>query len=97
MKMDQTKLSRAISHALRHEPWLYELDLDDESWTSVEALLAALREADPAWAEVSRTTITEVIARSDKQRHEMVGDRIRALYGVLLANAQKSTLSEPGD
>lgn len=80
MKVDQTKLSRAISHALRHEPWLYELELDDEGWTSVEALVAALRQA-PEWAEVSRPTIAEVIAKSDKQRHEMVGDRIRALYG----------------
>jgi hypothetical protein len=26
MKMDQTKLSRAISHALRRESWLYELE-----------------------------------------------------------------------
>ena len=81
MKMDQTKLSRAISHALRHEPWLYELELDDDGWTSVEALVAALREAAPEWAEVSRSTIAEVIAKSDKQRHEMAGDRIRALYG----------------
>ncbi len=80
MKMDQTKLSRAISHALRHEPWLYELELDDEGWTSVEALIATLRQA-PEWAKVSRPAIVEVIAKSDKQRHEMVGDRIRALYG----------------
>lgn len=95
MKMDQTKLSRAISHALRHEPWLYELELDDEGWTSVEALLAALREADPAWAEVSRTTITEVIARSDKQRHEMVGDRIRALYGHSVSGKLRREASNP--
>jgi putative RNA 2'-phosphotransferase len=81
MKMGQTKLSRAISHALRHEPWLYELELDDDGWTSVEALVAALRQAAPEWAEVSRSTIAEVIAKSDKQRHEMAGDRIRALYG----------------
>jgi putative RNA 2'-phosphotransferase len=81
MKVEQTKLSRAISHALRHEPWLYELELDDEGWTSVEALVGALRQAAPEWAEVSRSTIAEVIAESDKHRHEMVGDRIRALYG----------------
>jgi len=81
MKMDQMKLSRAISHALRHEPWLYELELDDDGWTSVEALVAALRQAAPEWADVSRSTIAEVIAKSDKQRYEMAGDRIRALYG----------------
>ncbi|HZX88363.1 MAG TPA: RNA 2'-phosphotransferase [Reyranella sp.] len=36
-------LSRAVSHALRHEPWLYELELDEEGWTSVDALIAALQ------------------------------------------------------
>lgn len=81
MKVDQTKLSRAISHALRHEPWLYELELDDEGWTSVEALVTALHQAAPEWAAVSRAVIAEVIAKSDKQRHELAGDRIRALYG----------------
>jgi putative RNA 2'-phosphotransferase len=81
MRMDQTKLSRAISHALRHEPWLYELELDDEGWTSVEALVTALRQAAPEWAAVSRAALEEMIANSDKQRHEMVEDRIRALYG----------------
>ena len=33
---------RAISHALRHEAWLYELELDEEGWADVGALLAAV-------------------------------------------------------
>ncbi len=28
VKLDE--LSKVLSHALRHEPWLYELELDDE-------------------------------------------------------------------
>jgi hypothetical protein len=35
-------LSRAVSHALRHEPWLYELELDAEGWASVKSVLIAL-------------------------------------------------------
>jgi putative RNA 2'-phosphotransferase len=27
---DWTELNKAVSHALRHEPWLYKLELDDE-------------------------------------------------------------------
>lgn len=81
MSISRNELSRAISHALRHEPWLYELELDEEGWTPVEALVTALRQAGPEWAAVSRAAIAEVIAKSDKQRHELVGDRIRALYG----------------
>jgi putative RNA 2'-phosphotransferase len=47
-----TDLSRAVSHALRHEPWLYELELDDEGWTDVDALLRALAES-KKWTGVS--------------------------------------------
>lgn len=93
--MDHTKLSRAISHALRHEPWLYELELDDEGWASVEALMTALRQADPAWAELSHATLAEVIASSDKQRHELVGDRIRALYGHSVAGKLRREAANP--
>lgn len=90
--MDLTPLSRAVSHALRHEPWLYELELDDEGWVLVEALLAALRIEQPTWASLGRADLEEMIARSDKKRHELDGHRIRALYGH--STAQK-LLKEP--
>ncbi len=94
---NQNELSRAMSHALRHEPWLYEIELDEEGWASVEVLVTALRQANPAWTELSRATLAEVIASSDKQRHEMVGERIRALYGHSVAGklAQQAAVPPP--
>lgn len=92
---NRNDLSRAVSHALRHEPWLYEIELDDEGWTSVEALMAALRQADTAWTELSRATLAEMIASSDKRRHEMVGDRIRALYGHSVAGKLRRQAAAP--
>jgi putative RNA 2'-phosphotransferase len=62
-----------MSHALRHEPWLYELELDEEGWTPVADLLAALG--------VSRERLEDVVRDSPKQRFELAGDRIRARYG----------------
>lgn len=44
-----TELSRVVSHALRHEPWLYELGLDDEGSVPIEQLLFAVRRLDPKW------------------------------------------------
>ncbi len=75
------ELSKAISHALRHEPWLYELELDDEGWADLDILLAALRERGDEWQEVSRDDVEQMIALSAKHRHEIEEDRIRALYG----------------
>ena len=80
MDRDLVGLSRTISHALRHEPWLYELELDDEGWVSVDDLLGALRDA-RAWRAVSRANLERIIAESDKRRFELRGGKIRALYG----------------
>jgi putative RNA 2'-phosphotransferase len=41
--IDHERLSRVVSHALRHEPWLYELELDEEGWADIDSVLAALR------------------------------------------------------
>ncbi|WP_189534180.1 RNA 2'-phosphotransferase [Paludibacterium paludis] len=48
--LDYAFLSRTASHALRHEPWLYELELDDKGWVPVEELLSALRSEKPEWS-----------------------------------------------
>lgn len=79
--VDYKALSRAASHALRHEPWLYELELDAEGWTSAEALLASLRAERPEWASLTEDDLAEMIAQSEKQRHELRDGKIRALYG----------------
>lgn len=79
MKLDE--LSKALSHALRHEPWLYELELDDEGWASFDAVLAAVREQRDEWRDLSRMDVERMIESSAKRRHEISGGRIRALYG----------------
>lgn len=71
--MRDVRLSKTMSHALRHEPWLYELELDEEGWTPVADLLAAL--------DVPRARLEEVVRDNPKQRFELAGDRIRARYG----------------
>lgn len=81
MTASDDRLSRVVSHALRHEPWLYELDLDDEGWVPVEALLVALRETDQEWGSITQADLKRMIETSSKRRHELSGGRIRALYG----------------
>lgn len=81
MTLSDVDLSRAVSHALRHEPWLYELELDVEGWAPVDQLLTSLREKGGAWESVDREGLERMIANSTKRRHELDRDRIRALYG----------------
>lgn len=81
MTIDLRQLSRAVSHALRHEPWLYELELDDEGWTPIDQLLQSLRRTRRDWVDLTRDDLAAMVATAEKQRHEIEGDRIRALYG----------------
>jgi putative RNA 2'-phosphotransferase len=80
-KPSDEQLSRVVSHALRHEPWVYELELDDAGWVPVTELLDALHTLGPAWGPLDREDLTRMIEISGKRRHELVGERIRALYG----------------
>lgn len=75
-----TKLSKEISYALRHAPWEYELEMDEEGWVPVEQLLEALKRRGN-WNDISEGTLHEVIAHSEKKRFEIKDGRIRAFYG----------------
>jgi putative RNA 2'-phosphotransferase len=81
MAVDRVRLSKTMARALRHEPWVFELELDEQGWTPVEALLESLREMRGVWRDLTADHFAAVIAESDKQRYEMQDGNIRALYG----------------
>ena len=76
-----TRLSKAVSRALRHEPWLFELELDEYGWTSADDLLDALRKELPEWSDLVLADLQMMVDAAAKPRHEIQGQRIRALYG----------------
>jgi putative RNA 2'-phosphotransferase len=82
---------------LRHEPWLYELELDDGGWVSIEALLDALRTSDSSWAALGKPDLEQMIGQSTKTRHEIRDGRIRALYGHSTPQRLLFDLAEPPD
>lgn len=75
-----TKLSKEISYALRHAPWEYELEMDENGWVSMEQLLEALHRKND-WKSITQDDIQQMIDLSEKKRHEIVGNKIRAFYG----------------
>ena len=81
MPLDHVRLSRVVSHALRHQPARYGLALDPEGWAAVADLLAALRRHRREWAALAPADLQRMIDRSDKPRFELHGERIRARYG----------------
>lgn len=95
MPLNLQDLSRAMSHALRHQPWLYELELDDEGWTTVSSLLSALQQKRSKWARITSEDFHSVLRHSAKRRFEINDDKIRALYGHSVPQRLKKRISTP--
>lgn len=85
--IDYRRLSKTIAVALRHKPWVYELELDEAGWVDVEALLEALRHEQAEWAHLTIDDVQAMLASADKQRYELSHGRIRALYGHSAVNS----------
>jgi putative RNA 2'-phosphotransferase len=89
------QLSNTMSHALRHAPWQYELELDDAGWVPVDVLLTALHDERRRWRTVTEADLAAVLAQSEKRRFEMADGRIRALYGHSVPRRLAKTPAPP--
>jgi putative RNA 2'-phosphotransferase len=78
--IDHRRLSKFTARILRHEPWLYELELDDEGWVPLDAFLAAVR-GQQRWRDVEEADLHHMVDVSDKKRYQIADGRIRAFYG----------------
>ncbi len=95
--MDYVKLSKEVSYALRHAPWEYELELDEDGFVPIEQLLHSLNSLNEYGREVTKEDLEYIISHSDKRRHEIVNDKIRALYGHSIPIKIEKTLAAPPD
>ncbi|MBI2899351.1 MAG: RNA 2'-phosphotransferase [Planctomycetes bacterium] len=77
---ERERLSRTLTYILRHQPGEFGLELDEEGFVPVDALLAALADR-VRWARPTVEHLDEVIRLSDKKRFEIREGRMRALYG----------------
>ena len=92
--MDYCKLSKEVSYALRHAPWEYELELDENGWVDIEQLLMSLRENNQ-WSSLKEEDLYNMIESSEKKRHEILLGRIRSLYGHSLPQRIVKEEKEP--
>lgn len=79
--MNYVELSKEISYALRHAPYEYELEMDEDGFVPIDQLLSALNETGHYDRDITKEDLEYIIKNSDKKRHEIVGDKIRTLYG----------------
>ncbi|BFT70209.1 RNA 2'-phosphotransferase [Paenibacillus sp. P36] len=80
-KQVQTRLSKLMSKILRHSPEQFGLMLDSADGSCAVADLLQVLRGQSGWSELSLPDLEEVVERCEKQRFEIIGDRIRARYG----------------
>jgi putative RNA 2'-phosphotransferase len=95
VRINYERLSKTISHALRHHPEEYALELDAEGWVTVADLLTALSARRSTWRDLSEDDLVEMMARADKQRFEMADGKIRAYYGHSVPDRIEKPPCEP--
>lgn len=71
----QLKVSRYMSYLLRHNPG--NLKIDKYGFANIDELLARLKER----FKIDVDLILEIVEKSERKRFEIVGNKIRALYG----------------
>jgi putative RNA 2'-phosphotransferase len=64
-----------MSYLLRHNP--ENLNINEDGFVSLKELLKKLNER----FQIDENLIREIVEKSDKKRFEIVGDKIRAIYG----------------
>lgn len=95
-ELDYIKLNKEISYALRHAPWEYQLELDNEGWVPVSQLIDALNQ-NIEWKDVTEQDIQNIINKFDKKRFEINENKIRALYGHSVPFKIEKTPIKPPD
>lgn len=78
---DPIKLVHTMAHALRHDPGKYGLEPDAEGWVSFDDLIIAVRFERHAWLDLTRCDIERLLNAMESDRFEIVGAKIRAVYG----------------
>lgn len=82
------RITRSLAFMLRHQPEQHDLELDAYGYADVGDVVRALNEK--IGEPVREEDLREAVEAGDRVRYEIVGNRIRALYG-------HSIPVEPGD
>ena len=81
-------VSKYVSYLLRHNP--ENLKMDNEGFVRICDLLKNLRKR----YDVDERFVREVVEKGDRRRFQIVGDKIRAIYGHTIDVKMKYPLDE---
>ncbi|MEO3946255.1 RNA 2'-phosphotransferase [Gorillibacterium sp. CAU 1737] len=91
----EKSVSKLMTLILRHDPVSFGIVLDPEDGSCpIDELLRAVQ-AQPRWSGIKQEDVEQVVRNSDKQRFELIQDRIRARYGHSFSKIQYKAAEPP--
>lgn len=93
--MDFSKLSKIISHALRHDPGEYNISIDEDGWADINDLLEGIRRKYKEFLDLTIEDLHTAVSSSRKNRHELKGEKIRATHGHSIEVTLKDATRPP--
>lgn len=91
--MNDLKVGKTISYALRHNPEQYNLMPDADGFVKIDDLIRGLFDVENIDIEIS--DIERIMQNSDKKRYEIKSDKIRATYGHSDVHVKKAKAEPP--
>lgn len=88
-------ISKKMSYALRHNPHKYDISLDEYGYTDLDDFIAAMNRVHHFSPSLTKEMIDEVIAKSNKKRFAIKGNKICALYGHSIPGIIKHQVAVP--
>lgn len=79
--MDYIRLSRILAYILRHHPEDFGITLDKDGFALTSDLVVAINTAKKFDNDITQDDLVYVNEHDEKQRFEIIGDKMRALYG----------------
>lgn len=74
----ESNISYTICYALRHEPWKFKLELDENGFCEVNDLLESLKSY---YENITVSDIGYIVKNDVKGKFQLIEGRIRAVYG----------------
>ncbi len=89
-------LSKFLSLILRHRPFDFKLKPDDKGFVAFDGLLQAIQRTS-GWSWVKKDDVLAIVNSPEKKRFEMMGGKIRALYGHSIETKMDVPRATPPD
>ncbi|MDZ4773898.1 MAG: RNA 2'-phosphotransferase, partial [Planctomycetota bacterium] len=86
------RITRSLAYMLRHQPEEFDLTVDEFGYAEVDDVVRALNER--LGEPVDEMDVRDAVLGGDRQRYEIEGTKIRALYGHSI-EVQPGQPSEP--